>query len=656
MSLDSLFPQILNRGLAKNQRKTELVVIEPSLPHPLHSTKKPKKRWTLELGATVSEGGVRFRVWAPKASSISLRIVRESREISLAPQDSGYFSAFASGLRPGARYIYLLNGDQRRPDPVSRHQPEGVHGPSEVIDPEEFRWEDQDWRGVPLGKLILYEIHAGTFTREGTFEAIIPYLDYLRTDLGVTAIELMPVGQFPGARNWGYDGVFLYAPQNSYGGPQGLKRLINACHRKGLAVVLDVVYNHLGPEGNYLDDYGPYFTERYKTPWGRAINFDGPESDEVRRFIIDNALYWETEYHIDGLRMDAVHGIFDFSARHILLDMREEVQRQARNLGRPILVMAESDLNDVRVITPQQKGGYGLDVQWNDDFHHCLHTLLTKERDGYYQDFGNFAQMVKALQDGFVYTGQYSFFRKRRHGNSSKHIPPAKFVVFSQNHDQVGNRMKGDRLSTLVGFEALKLAAGLVLLSANIPLLFMGEEYGEQAPFQYFVSHTDPTLVEAVRMGRREAFAAFEWQTDVPDPQSEETFLRSKIHLDLHRHGKRKILFGLYRTLLKYRREIPSLSHLSKRGMKVDASEESPLLVMRRSYGEDRVCGIFNFSEQLEKGRFHLQKGIWQRMFDSSANEWAGPGSSLPKSILSHGSEVPMSLQGHSFALYRQIS
>ncbi len=361
----------------------------PTLPQTLHSSKEPRKRWTLELGATVSEEGVRFRVWAPRASSISLIILGKPGEISVAAEHSGYYSTYGSGLRPGAKYVYLLNGEYLRPDPVSRFQPEGVHGFSEVVDPEEFKWGDQDWKGISLEKMILYEIHTGTFTREGTFEAIIPHLDYLKKNLGVTAVELMPVGQFSGERNWGYDGVYPYAPQNSYGGPDGLKGLVNACHQKGLAAMLDVVYNHLGPEGNYLGDYGPYFTDRYKTPWGSAVNFDGPESDEVRRFIIDNALYWVTEYHIDGLRIDAVHGIFDFSSRHILSEIRDEVHRQARNLDRSVVVIAESDLNDARIIDPSRKGGHGLDAQWNDDFHHSLHSLLTKERDGYYQDFGD---------------------------------------------------------------------------------------------------------------------------------------------------------------------------------------------------------------------------------------------------------------------------
>ncbi len=571
------------------------------------------------------------------------------------PEQKGYFTTFVNGLNSGTRYFYLLNASQQKPDPVSRSQPKGVHGPSEVIDPSEFEWEDQEWKGIPLQKMIIYEIHTGTFTNEGTFEAIIPFLDYLKNDLGVTAIELMPVAQFPGERNWGYDGTYPYAPQNSYGGPQGLRTLINACHQQGLAVILDVVYNHLGPEGNYLGDYGPYFTERYKTPWGPTINFDGPESDEVRRFAIDNALYWVTEYHFDGLRIDAIHGIFDFSARHILYDIREAIHRQAKKLGRHIVVIAESDLNDAKIINPPNKGGYGLDAQWNDDFHHSLHTLLTKERDGYYQDFGHIDQLVKALREGYVYGGQYSSFRKRQHGSSSKHLPPSKFIVFSQNHDQVGNRLKGDRLSTMVSFEALKLAAGIVLLSANIPLLFMGEEYGEGAPFLYFVSHSDQELIDDVRRGRKEEFSAFQWEGEVPDPQDEATFLRSKVNFDLCEHGKHKILLDFYKVLISLRKQIPSLFHLNKTGKEIEAIEGSHAVSVFRRYEDDRTYSIFNFDNRPAKVKIFIENGYWEKLLDSSSDKWNGPGGSTPKYIRSSGSEISLELNSHSFILYRLL-
>jgi maltooligosyltrehalose trehalohydrolase len=613
------------------------------------------KSWTLDLGANVSEGDVHFRVWAPKASSVSLVIMGEKEPFQMNAEGRGYFSTFVQGLEAGRRYCYLLNEDRPRPDPVSRFQPEGVHGPSEVIDPSQFKWEDQDWRGIPLEEMILYEIHTGTFTKEGTFEAIIPFIDYIKNDLGITAIELMPVGQFPGERNWGYDGVYLYAPQNSYGGPMGLKHLINACHRKGLAVILDVVYNHLGPEGNYLGNYGPYFTDRYKTPWGAAINFDGPESDEVRQFITDNALYWVTEYHIDGLRIDAVHGIFDFSARHILFDIREAVHRQAKRLNRPIAMIAESDLNDVRVIDPPKSGGYGFNAQWNDDFHHCLHTLLTGERNGYYQDFGDFNQLAKALRKGFVYSGQYSPYRKRRHGSSSSHISPSKFFIFSQNHDQVGNRAKGDRLSTLVSFEALKLAAGMVLLSPNIPLLFMGEEYAEEAPFQYFVSHSDQALIEAVRKGRSEEFTAFQWSGKIPDPQDEVTFLRSKINLDLRHEGKNQTLLQFYETLITLRKELYPLSSPDKKGVQIEGFGREKVILIKWEGGQDRVIGLFNFNDKPIKIEIAVEKGDWEKIFSSASEEWGGLGALVPESIHSIGSGGIFLLDTHAFALYRKL-
>jgi maltooligosyltrehalose trehalohydrolase len=615
---------------------------------------RKRKDWKLGLGAHYSRQGVQFRVWAPKASSLVLEIEGEPDEILMTREEKGYFTAFVSRLRPGARYFYLVNGKERRPDPVSRYQPEGVHGPSEVVDPEEFEWTDQDWKGISLDAMIMHEIHTGTFTPQGTFEAILPLLDYLKDDLGVTALELMPVAQFPGGRNWGYDGAYLYAPQNSYGGPLGLKKLVDRCHHKGLAVLLDVVYNHLGPEGNYLGDYGPYFTDRYKTPWGPAINFDGAGSDEVRRFVVDNALFWATEYHVDGLRLDAVHGIFDFSPRHILGEVREAVQQQGRKLGRPVWVIAESDLNDVRVIHPPQKGGYGLDAQWNDDFHHCLHALLTGERTGYYQDFGDISQLAKALREGFVLSGQYSSYRRRRHGSSSRHVPSTRFVIFSQNHDHVGNRMKGDRLTTSVSFEALKLAAGIVLLSPNLPLLFMGEEYGETAPFQYFVSHSDPGLVDAVRKGRREEFAAFRWEGDIPDPQDEGTFLRSKINLELRQQGTHAVLLKFYRRLIALRKEILPLHSLKKGGLGVRVLEGTRAILVDWACGNGRAFSIFNVDDRTVRAEPFHQEGGWKKAMDSASKEWGGSGETAPGSIPAGSEEITFLLPPLSFALFRR--
>ncbi len=490
------------------------------------------------------DGTWELLVWAPKSTAVSVHFCETDQSVAMQPVSNGYHHAEIKGIKPGAKYRFRLTDGRELPDPASRFQPEGVHGPSELIDTAAFRWSDQKWKGIALEQSVIYEMHVGTYTREGTYEALIPHLPRL-ADLGITTVELMPLAQFPGSRNWGYDGVYPYAPQNSYGRPESLQHFVDAAHAQGLAVALDVVYNHLGPEGNYLSSYGPYFTDRYRTPWGEAINYDGEESDEVRRFFIENALYWLEEYHFDALRLDAVHGIFDFGARHLLAEMKSEVAELSARLGRRLQLIAESDLNDSRLLREPERGGYGLDSQWSDDFHHSVHTLLTKEDRGYYSAYGGITPLIETLKSGWYYKGQYSSFRKRRHGNSAEGIAPSKFVVCNQNHDQVGNRAAGERLTALVTFEELKLAAGITLLSPFVPMLFMGEEYGEPAPFQYFVSHGDPALVEAVRRGRREEFAAFGWQVSVPDPQDEETFRRSTLDHGLKEREPHKSLFPL---------------------------------------------------------------------------------------------------------------
>ena len=542
--------------------------------------------WRPSLGATyLGDGRCRFRVWAPFAESVQVRLLdTPERRIPLEPSSWGYYQAVVDGVAPGSLYFYRLNETKERPDPASRSQPQGVHGPSQVIDPG-FPWEDHGWAGLPLQRYIIYELHVGAFTPEGTFDAVIAHLEELQ-DLGVTAIELMPVAQFPGRRNWGYDGVDLFAAQDSYGGPEGLKRLVNACHKQGLALVLDVVYNHLGPEGNYLGDFGPYFTEKYRTPWGAALNLDGPQSDEVRHFFIENALSWTAEFHIDALRLDAVHAISDNSPQPFLEDLTEAVHQQAEDLNRRVYVIPESSDNNVRLLLPRELGGYDMDAQWNNDFHHALHTLLTPDRTGYYQDYGQIQDLARAFAEGYVYSGQYSRYRQRSHGTSSHQAPASKFVVFSQNHDEVGNRVQSDRLSQRVSFEALKLAAGVVLLSPFIPLLFMGEEYGETAPFYYFVEHSDPNLAEAVRRGRREEFAAFAWQGEPPDPQDEATFLRSKLNHTLRHQEQHGRLWEFYKELIRLRNELPALAYLSQKDTEVLGYELAESLgLCRRKMG-----------------------------------------------------------------------
>ena len=585
--------------------------------------------WRLDIGASlIGPGRVRFRVWAPFARHVAVELVSQGQAtVPMQPTPGGYFEATIEDVDPRARYRYVLDGNKTRPDPASRFQPDGVHGPSAVVDPDCFTWTDGGWRGLPMNDLIIYELHVGTFTKEGTFDAIIPQLSYLRDTVGITAVELMPVAQFPGRRNWGYDGTYPFAVQASYGGPQGLKQLVNACHAAGLAVVLDVVYNHLGPEGNYLGDFGPYFTDHYRTPWGSAINFDGPDSDEVRSYFISNALYWITEYHIDALRLDAIHGIYDFSANHILKEMAAAVHAQAERLNRRITVIAESDLNDSRVIDQPSRGGYGLDGQWNDDFHHALRVVLTGEQKGYYQDFHGIKDLVSAVRDGFAYQGRPSVHRRRRHGNSSQHCLPSQFVVFSQNHDEIGNRAVGDRLSTQLSIEALKVMRAVVMLSPNIPLLFMGEEYGETAPFQYFIEHSDPALIEAVRQGRQREFAHFGWRAeDIPDPQGEATFERSRLNWD-KRDDRQDQLLRWTNALVHLRKTVATLGagEAGTLHHAVWGFEQEQVVVLHRwSDQGDGSLVVLGFNRTPASLMLTVPVGQWRRQLDASSAEFGG--------------------------------
>jgi len=526
----------------------------------------------------------------------------------------------------GAKYFFRMPDGRELPDPASRFQPEGVHGPSAVLDTKQFVWTDTEFRGHALGDLVMYELHVGTFTPEGTFDAATARLGDL-ADLGITAVEVMPVAQFPGTRNWGYDGVFPFTVQNSYGGPTGFQRFVDAAHVKGMSVILDVVYNHLGPEGNYFGQFGPFFTGRYATPWGEAINFDDAESDPVRQFFIQNALYWLTDFHVDALRLDAVHGIFDFSAHHFLAELKEKVADRSAALGRKLHLIAESNLNDSRVLRSPEQGGYGLDAQWSDDFHHALHALLTRETNGYYADFGSVEDLAAALRDGWRFVGQYSVFRKRRHGNCPTGIATDRFVVFSQNHDQVGNRAAGDRLSNLVDYDGLKLAAGVTLLSPFLPLIFMGEEYGETHPFQYFTSHSDPDLAAAVRKGRREEFADFAWQGEVPDPQAVATFERSVLDWSRRNLLPHRALRDFYRTLLSIRKRF----RLAGSRPRVQCDEKLRILTLE--YPTPELFVFFNFGESrivpcpraYAKGNVVIQSNDprWPRSGPGSAREEA---------------------------------
>ncbi len=498
-----------------------------------------------------------FRVWAPRAEQVQL-VIGDAHH-PMAPAGVGWFACEIDCSADDIQYSFRLDGRDALPDPRSRSQPAGVHGPSRLVEHEDAAAE-QSWKGFPLDQAIIYELHVGTFTPEGTFDACIDRLEHLTT-LGINAIELMPLAEYPGSRGWGYDGVDLFAPHSGYGGPEGLRRLVTACHARGLAVIVDVVYNHLGPEGDYLPDFGPYFTDRYVTPWGTAFNYDGEYSDAVRSFVLENAAMWLRDLGCDGLRLDAVHAIIDMSPTHILEALTARVADLSVEVGRHLWVIAESDSNDPRLVREGEAGGYGLDAQWNDDFHHALHALLTGEAFGYYEDFDGAADMCTALQQAFVYAGRYSQHRKRTVGRSTAGIPFARFVAYSQNHDQVGNRAAGERLCHLVSDGRARMAAALTLLSPMIPLLFQGEEWAAGTPFQYFTDLGDRGLGRAVTDGRRAEFRAFGWPPDsVPDPQDPQTFLRSRLDWDEMRRAPHTEMLAWYRALIAIRRATPALT------------------------------------------------------------------------------------------------
>jgi maltooligosyltrehalose trehalohydrolase len=549
-----------------------------------------------ELGARPSgPSATSFTVWAPNAETVEVR--GSDASVALTRGADGYHRG-SGPWGPGALYRYALDGGPELPDPASRAQPDGVHGSSQVVDLT-YPWSDEEFHPGLLEEWILYELHIGTFTEEGTFGAAGAALDDL-VELGVTAIEVMPVAQFPGRRNWGYDGVFPFAVQNSYGGPRGLQEFVDECHRRHLAVVLDVVYNHLGPEGNVLDEFAPYFTDRYSTPWGPAINLDGPFSDDVRAYFQANVRQWFGDFHIDALRLDAVHELIDRSARPFLVELSVSTEELAGHLGRPCALIAESADNNPLTVTPHSSHGLGMDAQWNDDFHHSVHAILTAERDGYYGDYGRADDVARAMSQGFVYQGQYSAFRKHRYGAPSVGLPPERFVIFVQNHDQVGNRPDGARLSTLVAPDRLRLAAALLLLSPGLPLLFMGEEYGEVAPFAYFVDHEDPELLEAVRRGRA-AEHAHDPGGPLPDPGDPATFSAAVLRRDRCSDPMHAALWQLYRDLIALRSREPALHNSSRENTLAHA--EGNVVTLTRTHGENSVAAFFNLSDSAGSGQ-----------------------------------------------------
>jgi maltooligosyltrehalose trehalohydrolase len=531
-----------------------------------------------------------FQVWAPLPKKVGLQL--NGKNFPMTTAANGWWTAKIPSAKAGDDYGFILDGEGPFPDPRSPSQPDGIHKLSRLVDQNTFRWTDRHWNPPPLSSAVIYELHLGTFTRQGTFLSAITKLDHL-ANLGVTHVELMPVVEFSGNHGWGYDGVDLFAPHHAYGTPDDLKRLVDACHARGLAVILDVVYNHLGPTGNYLGKFAPYFTKKFATFWGEGINFDGPDSDEVRRFFCDNALMWLRDFHFDGLRLDAVHGIFDTSATHFLEQLQVEVEKLSAQLGRHLALIPESDLNDPRLLWPRERGGYQLDAQWSDDFHHALHAVLTGECTGYYSDFGTFANVAKTLRNAFVYDGTFSQHRRRVHGRSSQGLSGHRFLSYLQNHDQIGNRAIGDRSSRLMSRGRLKIGAALVLTSPFVPMLFQGEEWGARTPFCFFTDHQEPEFASAVREGRCREFAAFGWKPeDTADPQARETFVKSKLNwTELTRLPHRELL-KWHQQLIQLRRTEPSLTDGDMQSVQTRFSEKERWLVVQRG----AICVACNLS------------------------------------------------------------
>lgn len=559
-----------------------------------------------------------FRVWAPRAHTVDVALgsVRGEavRQAPMSVGERGWWEADIPEAGPQTTYRFVLDGGEPLPDPRSPWQPDGIFGFSRVVDHAAFAWSDASFQSVPLGAAVLYEIHVGTFTPEGTFAAAIAHLDHL-VELGVTHLELMPVHQFPGERGWGYDGVDLFAPQASYGDPDDLKAFVDACHARGLGVVMDVVYNHLGPSGNYLSQFGPYFTDHYETPWGQAVNLDGPGSDEVRRFLCDNALMWLRDYHCDGLRLDAVHALLDSSAVHLLEQLAREVDGLEAETGRHLFLIAESSLNDPRLVRAPEAGGYGLNAQWSDDFHHALHTALTGEREGYYADFsGRLADLAYTLRHVFLYDGRYSPYRDRVVGRPIGDLSAHHFLGFLQNHDHIGNRAQGDRIGHVLSPALLKVGVALVLTAPFVPLLFQGEEWGASTPFQYFTDHQDQELGQAVSEGRRGEFASFGWKAeDVPDPQNPATFVRSTLDWNERGRTPHADFFVWYRALIRLRRVTPALTDGRLDRVQVRYDEAARWLVLERG----PISVVCNFGG--ERRQIPLAGGV-QRILLASAD------------------------------------
>lgn len=587
------------------------------------------------IGLNFNEyGTAQIWLWAPNALNVFVHTESLKNPIEMLKKDLGYWFLETDEIFPNNSYRFELRQKLKEDDqiikkqiladPASLFQIDGISDHSNAFDLKAFQWTDKNWNGIEMKDFIIYELHTGTFTSDGSFSSIISKLDYL-IDLGITAIEIMPVAQFPGNRNWGYDGVYPFAVQNSYGGPLELQQLVNTCHEKGLAVILDVVYNHFGPEGNHFTAFGPYFTNKYQTPWGSAINFDDAGCDAVRNFFIENALMWFRDFHIDALRLDAVHAIEDFSPTHILSEIKTYTTQLSKATGRSHQLIVELDLNDNRFINPQSNAGYGMDGQWIDEFHHALRVSAGQQQTGYYADFNGVEHLAKSYNDAYVYDGQYSEHRQKKFGIPAKENDGEQFVVFSQNHDQVGNRMLGERTSTLVSFEMLKLMAGAVFCAPFLPMIFMGEEFAETNPFQFFISHSDKDLIEAVRKGRRAEFAAFHSDGETPDPQAETTFNRSKLDWAKTDSGYHQTMRCFYKKLIALRKENLALNVLSRKETHALALADKKIVILNRNNKSQNLICILNFSDTKQSLALENLTEDYILLLNSSAKEFEGP-------------------------------
>lgn len=598
----------------------------------------------MRIGANYSERKCDFIVWAPKRNQVDLQLIERNELLRMKKVENGYWILNVPGLNPDVLYTYLLDGKESKPDPASHFQPTGVFGPSQVIDHGAFKWKDGSWTGVEVRNLFFYEIHVGTFTRQGTFKAASERIKDI-AELGFNAVELMPISQFSGTRNWGYDGVFPFAVQNTYGTPYDLKELVNECHLHNVALFIDCVYNHVGPEGNCLNDFAPYFPSTRIGQWGPSINLDGKLNDGVRNFFSENVLHWLGNFHFDGIRLDAVQTMMDTNPNHFLQEINSSVRLFSDKIGRKCHLIAESGYNIPQLLLPLNQCGYGFDAQWLDDFQHAIFALLTGEKEGYYRNYGSLQDVIEVLNDAYLYVGgEYDF---KRRDESYRDIPAYRFIVFSQNHDQIGNRLLGDRLTSIAGIEAAKLASAMVFLSPYVPLIFMGEEWGEIAPFLFFTDYQGKDLIANIRDGRRHEFVEFHWQGEVPDSQDQAVFEQSKIRWEKRDSEDGKNITSFYRQLIKLKK-IPIFHSEADRQIKVSQICENVLLMYKES-GNSKAIIIANFSKQQSTFTFPLVKGNYLKIFDSADIEWSGPGSNLPcKTIAGDRHFIP----GYCVAVY----